>query len=187
MNSKSSKSIPFDPDKFWDKKKDGLELIVFDLDHTLWPFWVETNVYPPFSKTPDGRVVDTKGIQYLPYPESTTVLQHLKKLGYKLGVASRTKKPSDARHLMSLYDWDKYVDYYEIYPGEKDQHFSEFRKKHSIRYEDMLFFDDEKRNCTLVSKLGVTCVWISDDNGVTKFQTQLGIETFANNQKEMSK
>lgn len=32
-------------------------MIVFDLDYTLWPFWVDTHVSPPFKGTPSGLVV----------------------------------------------------------------------------------------------------------------------------------
>lgn len=32
-------------------------MIVFDLDYTLWPFWVDTHVTPPFKGTPSGLIV----------------------------------------------------------------------------------------------------------------------------------
>jgi magnesium-dependent phosphatase 1 len=42
----------------------------------------------------------------------------------------------------------------EIYPGNKITHFNKLQKATGLRYEEMLFFDDESRNKN-VETLGV--------------------------------
>lgn len=38
-------------------------------------------------------------------------------------------------------------DFMEIYPGSKMTHFRKIREASGVEYEDMVFFDDEHRNC----------------------------------------
>jgi len=63
-------------------------------------------------------------------------------------------------------------DYLEIYPGSKITHFDKLQKATGIRYEDMLFFDDEARNRN-VESLGVTMYLVRD--GVTKAEFDNGV------------
>lgn len=72
----------------FDKKIDDLDLVVFDLDYTLWPFYVDCSD-PPFKKS-TKHIVDACGSKVKSYPHSTDILKNLSSLGYKIGIASRT-------------------------------------------------------------------------------------------------
>nr|XP_004227150.3 magnesium-dependent phosphatase 1 [Ciona intestinalis] len=65
------------------------KLVVFDLDYTLWPFWVDTHFTPPFHKDSDGNVLDSRQAKILLYPDSDDILKQLNADGYTIAVASR--------------------------------------------------------------------------------------------------
>ena len=50
------------------------------------------------------------------------------------------------------------ADIEEIYKANKKQHFQRLQKKTGLPFNSMIFFDNEKHNCTSVSQLGVVCV-----------------------------
>lgn len=152
-------------------------VIVFDLDYTLWPFWVDTHPTPPFRKGKgDTKVVDAHGQQIKHYPEVPDVLKDLYAEGYELGVASRTTEIKGANQLLKLFGWDKYFKYIEIYPGCKVTHFSRIQKESGVDLADMLFFDDEDRNIKDLTKVGVTSILVRD--GVNRKVVQNGISRF---------
>ena len=141
------------------------KLIVFDLDYTLWPFWVDTHVSPPLKPSPThDSTKDRFGETFAFYSEVPSILSVLRERGIKIGAASRTMTPDLAREMLRLLqipDGDgkkkkavEYFDYLEIYPGSKITHFVKLQKQTGLRYEDILFFDDESRNRN-VESLGV--------------------------------
>lgn len=151
------------------------KLLVFDLDYTLWPFWVDTHVTPPF-KRKGSDVVDSHGQKIRYYKEVPNILKRLSEEGYELGIASRTSEIEGAKQLLNLFDWNKYFQYKEIYPGSKVTHFSKIQKASGVDYKDMIFFDDEHRNIVDVGKLGVTCVLVKD--GVTSAVTENALKNY---------
>lgn len=69
----------------------------------------------------------------------------------------------------------EFFDRMEIYPGSKITHFTKLQKATGLRYEDMLFFDDESRNRE-VEKLGVHMHLVRD--GVTNSELDAGIRAW---------
>ncbi|XP_037026194.1 magnesium-dependent phosphatase 1-like [Bradysia coprophila] len=161
--------------KYLDKKIENLDLIVFDLDYTLWPFHVELE-RPPFKKQSNGQIVDGNGRKMKYFPDVPEVLQKLTSLGYQLAVASRTSAPKEGRQLVNLFGWSQYFDYLEIYPGCKVTHFNQFKKHSGIPLENMLFFDDESRNIVDINKIGSVAILVK--NGVNFGVIENGIKEF---------
>ncbi|KAK2586876.1 hypothetical protein KPH14_009813 [Odynerus spinipes] len=141
------------------------KIIIFDLDYTLWPFWVDTHATPPFTKRKKDEIVDADGQIIRYYKDVPGILEKLSKEGYELGIASRTSEIKGAKQLVELLDWEKYFKYKEIYPGSKVTHFSKIKKLSNTDYKDMIFFDDEQRNISDLSKVGVLSVLVT--NGIT--------------------
>ncbi|KAK8051939.1 hypothetical protein PG993_003324 [Apiospora rasikravindrae] len=80
-------------------------LVVFDLDYTLWPFWVDTHVYPPLkvvAGSHNSTAVDKVGETFAFYNDVPSVLHGLGIAGIKIAVASRTSAPDLGRELLKM-------------------------------------------------------------------------------------
>ncbi|SPC65377.1 related to magnesium-dependent acid phosphatase [Ustilago sp. UG-2017b] len=157
-------------------------LVVFDLDYTLWPLWVDTHVDSPLRRRGHdiNKVYDRNGQPLQFFPHVPCILFWLKRRGIPIAAASRTSAPSVARQALNgLYLVDDsdcipqengaksngergklvkaidFFDYQEIYPGSKITHFRKLHEDSGVPYEDMVFFDDEYRNAEVGTKLGV--------------------------------
>ncbi|XP_034950883.1 magnesium-dependent phosphatase 1-like [Chelonus insularis] len=151
-------------------------LLVFDLDYTLWPFWVDTHVTPPFKIGKNNGVIDSNGRKIYCYKDVPNLLKKLFENGFQIGVASRTSEIQGANQLIELFGWTKYITYREIYPGKKTTHFQKIHESSNVSYENMIFFDDENRNIEDVSKLGVQSILVRD--GVTKTIVEKALQKF---------
>jgi magnesium-dependent phosphatase 1 len=173
------------------------KLIVFDLDYTLWPFWVDTHVTPPLKpNSTHTSASDRYAEEYCFFEDVPDILYALPRAGCKIGVASRTSAPSLARDLLKMLyitapegmpengkpekpkkALDVFEGLLEIYPGCKIKHFESLQKRTGIAFEDMLFFDDEARNKDTES-LGVTMYLVRD--GVTWKELERGVTQWRN-------
>ncbi|XP_022303491.1 magnesium-dependent phosphatase 1-like [Crassostrea virginica] len=154
------------------------KLVVFDLDYTLWPFWIDTHYDAPFTKRSKTDVKDVHGRQVPFYTDVPRILQNLNNDGIKVGVASRTSCTNEAKELVKCFEWDRYFHYVQIYPGSKTKHFQRIKTDSGIDFRDMIFFDDEHRNIRDVSKLGVTSFFVHQ--GVTHEVIRCGFENHRN-------
>ncbi|KAL6717499.1 hypothetical protein ACLMJK_005414 [Lecanora helva] len=189
MVKKSAEASPFSslaeqslvPETF----ADGLPLpkiLVFDLDYTLWPFWVDTHVAPPLKAKDNGaKSVDKYGESFSFYRDIPSILTAAKNRPQPLllAAASRTHTPDLASTLLKqlhILHANKpalgYFDYLQIFPGDKKQHFAKIQKASAVDYADMLFFDDEVRNRN-VESLGVVMHLVRD--GVTRVEVDKGV------------
>ncbi|KAH7324701.1 magnesium dependent phosphatase [Stachybotrys elegans] len=164
------------------------KLFVFDLDYTLWPFWVDTHVWGTLKANDDHTAAtDRRGESFAFYRDVSSILLSLPSAGdegIRLAVASRTSAPARARELLKLLHLDagdaskprRALDVFdagtEIYPSSKIRHFEALQKRTGIAYEDMLFFDDESRNRD-TETLGVT-MWLVPD-GVSWPEIEKGV------------
>jgi magnesium-dependent phosphatase 1 len=139
------------------------ELIVFDLDFTLWDCggtWCDC-LTPPFQLT-GSRVVDRHGRHVRLYDDVLEILDHCDRASVPMTLASRTEQPVWARQLLDLLDLTHRFVSPQIYPASKLRHFAALQNALRIPYDRMLFFDDELRNITEVGGLGVHCVHVTE-------------------------
>lgn len=157
------------------------KIIIFDLDYTLWPFWVDTHVTPPLkASATHTSATDRYSESFSFYTDVPYILSTLPSLGITLCIASRTSAPSLARDLLKMLhlpngnkSQEAFSGSMEIYPGSKIKHMESIHKKTGIPYEEMLFFDDEQRNIE-TEKLGVTMKLVRD--GVTWDEIEKGVQ-----------
>lgn len=154
-------------------------LVVFDLDETLWPWGVDDFVMkPPYRKVKDG-VRDARGLRMDPFHDVPDILKQLHENGIPMAAASRTTYPEGANSLLKLFGWNEFLQFKEIYPGSKTTHFKRLAASSGASYDQMIFFDNESRNITDITKLGVTCILVDSYAGVTWKDVEQGFKAFA--------
>ncbi|KAL0031632.1 hypothetical protein WJX77_010764 [Trebouxia sp. C0004] len=151
------------------------ELVVFDLDYTLWPFWCEM-----YTTRDEPKL----------FPEARGVMEALKDSGVPMALASRTPTPEVARAFLQKLGLSKgmFVSQqlipassgFDHNSAQKDvRHFPAIQKETGISYNRMLFYDDEDRNIHRVSKLGVTSVLVSTSEGVSVKTLKQGLQAYS--------
>mmetsp|Transcript_25001 Transcript_25001/g.64528 ORF Transcript_25001/g.64528 Transcript_25001/m.64528 type:complete len:239 (+) Transcript_25001:1698-2414(+) len=163
------------------------KLVAFDLDGTLW--WPEMYMLSgaPFKKDANGAVYDRRGEQVELIGASAAILKELatdpKWRDTQVAYVSRTEYPEWAIPCMKLFDiapgktMFSLSSYNEIHECSKKYHFKNIQKASGIDYEDMVFFDNERYNCTDCQALGITCIYTPD--GMTSSNWKEGLAKHA--------
>ena len=148
-----------------------IELVVFDLDFTLWDAggtWCD-HLSPPFKVSSKG-VSDARGKIVNLYPDAIEIFQVIEDKSIPMAIASRTEEPEWARRLLELLGIRDKFKYEEIFPGSKVTHFNNLNEKSGIEFSKMIFFDDEPRNTIEVGDLGVHCSLIRSGINMIAFK-----------------
>jgi len=170
------------------------KLIVFDLDYTLWPLWIDTHsAGAPYTYSKSSNsAIDRRGFEIPLFPDVPKLFAYIRDtLQCQIAIASRTSTPDRASavlRLLQLEDGTKMFDtvvHPQMYPGSKKMHFRRLATLTGIPCHEMLFFDDETRNKE-VEQLGVTFVLVDDDEGVTEDAFCEGLLAFEKRKKELN-
>ncbi|KAG7375405.1 Magnesium-dependent phosphatase 1, partial [Phytophthora pseudosyringae] len=172
------------------------ELVVFDLDFTMWFPAMDELHNEKITKDPvTGDVTDAIGWRVHFYPEIHAVLSVLKTdpqfRNTKIGVASRTEEVETAQKVLRLMDVElrgedgvggakkplgDMADFVTVFPGSKTTHFKQLREQSGVAFEDILFNDDDMENVHDVGALGVVCSHCPE--GLTVASWLQGMEDF---------
>ena len=144
------------------------QLVVFDLDHTLWhrprfrggPPWAAVDDGLSGVRSSTGEVLDL-------FPASRLALLELAGAGVPVAVASRMHRPAWALQWLSLLRLEDggrtaadVIGPVVIRDGPKPNHVREIHRQTQVPFERMLFFDDHADDCRRVEALGCTSVYV---------------------------
>ena len=176
----SNENLKYDEEiiKLWDSLETKPRVIVFDLDLTLWPFWVDSHVSPPFEKISIDHegftIVDKKRRKMTFYKDVPMILNTLKNYCLKgnghMAIASRTNEYKGAIELIEHYGWKDYFMSFQMYSGSKAVHMEKICEDigGQINKNDILFFDDKKHNIDDTKCLGITAYELDQRFGLTR-------------------
>ena len=177
----------FNSVKNMEKKGNSDFVVIFDLDYTLWPFWVDTHISPPFrvkktKETGEKILEDGYGFEIKLYPEVMQILEKGKKEGIIMGTVSRTLEPEYGKQLLKLLDLEKYFISCEFDTGPKTKSIQNIAKLAGIKegIKRCILFDDETRNIRDIENAGGVGVLVNHginmkefENGINNFKSKI--------------
>lgn len=138
------------------------KVLITDLDWTIWPMDVDTDVRVPFSRS-GGRVIDKHGTECSLYPEIREVFKDCTAKNMLIAFASRTTDGEAAKELLLAHGLFDYLKgnrgLFQAYPsggfGGKRRHFEAILAASGYTASDCIFFDDLNENIVGAEKMGM--------------------------------
>lgn len=158
------------------------QLLIIDLDQTLWPFDAARPQYGFPHRASRGAVdvVHCVGTTAAPFREAVAIVRRARDRGWKVGVASANPRRDVCESLLHHLDLlgkgaardggrgCVEPEHVEIYPGSKTRHLERLAASSEVAPRDMLFFDDRAQNIRTAQHLGVTAVLVDPRWGLTE-------------------
>jgi len=176
--------------KVWKNLSRRPKIVVFDLDYTLWPYYIDSHVTPPI-KAQGNNFSDSYGDLYKPFKDVTKILRTLKEKclgedGY-LAIASRSTTKDLAMQAIEIYGWMPYLSSFQIFSRVKDVHMYAIKKELGGEFTDMLFFDDEERNYKPTADIGVVPILVNQVDGLNLEAMYNGLLRYERKYKNLPK
>lgn len=163
--------------------------IVFDLDYTLWPFFIDDQVtkihkWKDEENKTQIKILDHKNKPLEPYQDVTSIIQTLKNFcfedeTYHLSIASRATLRDRALTLFDAFGWNGHFDSVQIYSGTKDKHIKNIMRELNLKnFNEILFFDDNRSNIEHTKNLGVIGHQVRRHYGLHTQELITGLQTF---------
>jgi magnesium-dependent phosphatase 1 len=189
--------IDHDLIKHWKGLKRKPKVIVFDLDYTLWPYYVDCHVAPPIKKETHKKKVtirDNNDYELFHYEDVPRILYTLKYHCFKddtdrhLAIASKSSTKMLALNLIDHFNWSQYFSSFQIYPRSKTHHMNEIKKDLGdsvfTNFNEVLFFDDEPYNIKQTKEIGVYAHRVHRDTGLDTKAIFNGLDKFSKKIKD---
>eukprot|EP00884_Botryococcus_braunii_P019679 jgi/Botrbrau1/6395/Bobra.49_1s0013.1 len=114
-------------------------------------------------------------------PEAMGTLAALKRKGVPCALCGRSEQPQDALSLISRLRASALFDIQRMYQDTQQQfqQLAEIQKEAGVDFEEMMFFDDGRRNIQDIARLGVTCAAFADSLKVSDLERALEVFTRA--------
>lgn len=155
----------------------GREMIVFDLDRTIWPFEIDKDVNNQFERL--GAVENGTNKDVEAFSEAIQALDYLQREGYFLAVISQEKQTKASEYLMELCDLERFFNFQILKFQPKVKAFESLHSLSNVEYEDMLYFDDDLEGTKPLLDLNVTVFKVDGNVGLTMKDVNKSLEIFA--------